>query len=75
MRRLLEGSVYSRKAFIANFATTTVNLLGNLNIILCHTMNSKKLGIKVVCLLNLLVMAILVYTAIENSEHRYFDEV
>ena len=29
VRRLFEGGVYSRAAFIANFVTTTVNLLKN----------------------------------------------
>ena len=57
-------SVYSREAFIANFVTTTVNLLCNLNINLSNTINCKKRRIKVVCLLNLLVMAELVYTTI-----------
>ena len=62
MRRLFEGGVYLKKTFIANFVTTTVHLLCNLNINLSNTINAKKLKIKVICLFNLSIMANLVYT-------------
>ena len=54
MRRLFEGGVYSREAFIANLVTTTVNLLCHLNVNLTNTIiPPKKLRIKVKCLFNL----------------------
>ena len=54
VRRLFQGDVYSRAAFIANFVTTTVNLLFNLKLNLTNfNTQPKKLRIKFICLLNL----------------------